>query len=211
MLVASSIPGYGFGLPGTICRLPDLACPLAGRPAVALRSRFVSVAASVPMDMMDSDLPCLCPLVLLPTTPFGGAGDLRSPVEEGVLSERAGRCPRRRGGGGFWDAYDEFRDTEGRVDECTGGSLRCRSPPGASPFCLRAGERSRPSGRATFLKVIVHSTSSPANTVAFFHCTNTRIFEEDMVWREDGAGCGIVGSSSRTFVKRHGACRIWTT
>jgi hypothetical protein len=88
--------------------------------------------------------------------------------------------------------------------------LRCRSPPGAKPFCARPGERPRPSGKATFLKVMVHSTSSPANTVAFFHCTNTRMFEADMVRSVLGAGCGVGSSSSGFFVKRHGACRIWT-
>jgi len=103
---------------------------------------------------------------------------------------------------------DELRDTDGLVEEWTGGSLRCRSPPGAKPFCLCAGERSRPSGGATFLNVIVHSMSSPANTVASFHCTNTRIFEGDMVRRVDDAGCVIVGSSSGILAKRHDACLV---
>lgn len=99
---------------------------------------------------------------------------------------------------------------EGRVEEWTGGSLRCRSPPGANPFCLRAGDRSRPSGGATFLNVIVHSMSSPANTVGFFHCTNTRIFEDmvrSAVW---GAGCGIGGSSSAMTGRRHDYCQTST-
>jgi hypothetical protein len=158
--------------------------------------------------MIDNDLPCVCPLVLLPNAAPGGTGDLRSPIVEGVLSDRAGRCP-RKWDGGFWDTNDELRDTEGLVEVCAGGSLRCRSPPGAKPFCLRPGERPRPSGGATFLKVIVHSTSSPANTVAFFHCTNTRIFEEDMVWRRVvDAGCSKQSSSSGTLVKRHDACQM---
>jgi hypothetical protein len=56
------------------------------------------------------------------------------------------------------ETKEELRDIDGLVDEWTGGSLRCRSPPGAKPLCLRAGDgsRSRPSGFATFLKVIVH-------------------------------------------------------
>jgi hypothetical protein len=159
--------------------------------------------------MIDSDRPGLCP-PLLASPPLGGTGDLRSPIAAGVFSDSAGRCPRRCGGG-FCEAYDELRDAVGRVEEWTGGSFRWRSPPGTKPFCLRAGERSRPSGGATFLKVIVHSTSSPANTVAFCHVTNTRMFEADMVWGRLGglgAGCGVWSSSSGALVKRHDACRM---
>lgn len=93
---------------------------------------------------------------------------------------------------------------DGLVEEWTGGSLRWRSPPVAKPFCFRAGERSRPSGSATFLKVMVHSMSSPANTVASFHCTNTRIFDGDMIEGRGGASGEIVGSSSDALIKRHG-------
>lgn len=163
----------------------------------------MSVAASVPSDMIDSDRPWPCPLVLLAS---GVAG---------VFRDSAGRWPRRWGwGGGFCDTNDELREAEGLVEEWTGGSLRCLSPPGANPFCLRVGERSRacPSGRATFLKVIVHSTSSPANTVAFFHCTNTRMFEADMVWRGGvvDAGCRVERRSSSDvwLVKRHDAFQM---
>jgi hypothetical protein len=97
---------------------------------------------------------------------------------------------------------------EGLVVEGTGGNLRCLSPPGANPFCLRTGERSCPAGAATFLNVMVHSTSSPANTVASFHCTNTRMFDADMVRRIGGAGCGFVGSSLDMSVQRHDAYRM---
>ena len=101
---------------------------------------------------------------------------------------------------------------DGRVDECTGGSFRCRSAPTGKPFCLagRAGDFSAPAGGATFSNVMVHSTSSPANTVDSFQFTNTRMFE-DMVgrrsrrtraagaeavhWRGAAAGrVGIVGA-----------------
>lgn len=37
------------------------------------------------------------------------------------------------------------------------------------------GERRRLRVCETFLNVIVHSISSPANTVEFLHCTDTRI------------------------------------
>lgn len=107
------------------------------------------------------------------------------------------------------ETKEELRDIEGLVEEWTGGSLRCRPPPGAKPLCLRAGDGSRPSGFATFLKVIVHCTSSPANTVESFHCTNTRIFDEDMVRRAVGAGGGgFAGGSSGASVQRHGGRRV---
>jgi hypothetical protein len=80
---------------------------------------------------------------------------------------------------------------EGRVEECTGGSLRCRST-----ACLRGlGGFSCPLGVATFLNVIVHSTSSPANTVESFHCTNTRMVD-DMV------GIVVVGGARAWAAER---------
>lgn len=130
---------------------------------------------------MDSDFPWpyLCFGVALPllNAPAWAWGDrLRSPIEDPVCTDSAGRWPRCCCEGPR-DVKEELRETEGRVDECTGGSLRCRSPPGAKPLPLRSGDLSRPSGVAVFLKVIVHSMSSPANTVEFFHCTKTRMFE----------------------------------
>ena len=205
MPIARFVLGYEFGLPGTTCKLAERPCPLAGLLISMSLSWLTSVAASVPSDMIDSGLPCVCPPGLLPGTTLGGTGDRRPPAVEGVCSDRAGRCPRRCEGGN-WDAKEELRDTEGLVEECTGGSLRCRSPPVAKPFCLRAGERSRPSGGATFLKMIVHSISSPANTVESFHCTNTRMFDADMVGRTSGTGCGRLSSSSSAMVKRHDDC-----
>lgn len=98
--MALSLPVYeAFGRPGTIWRLPDLACPLTGLPGAVPVPLLASVAASVPMDMMDSDLPCLCPLVLLPNAPLGSAGGFPSPAVDGVFSESAGRCPRAGAGG----------------------------------------------------------------------------------------------------------------
>jgi hypothetical protein len=205
MPTALFILGYEFGLPGTTCRLADRPCPLAGRLIDMPLSWLTSVAASVPSDIIDSDLPCCCPPGLLPGATLGGTGDRRPPAVDGVCNDKAGRCPRRCGGGS-WDAKEELRDIEGLVEECTGGSLRCRSPPVAKPFCFRAGERSRPSGRATFLKVIVHSMSSPANTVESFQCTNARMFDADMVERTSGTGCGRGSSSSGAIFNRHDGC-----
>jgi len=190
-----------------ICRLADLPCPRIGRRTGGARSWLISVPASVPIDIIDKDFPCpfLFPDFAFPllNAPLGGTGDRRSPTAEDVCTDSVGRCPRTCCGGPC-EAKEELRDTEGRVEECTGGSLRWRSPPGAKPLPLRIGERSRPSGGAMFLKVIVHSRSSPANTVEFFHCTNTRIFE-DMVGSAVGdAGCGFGGSSSAESARRHG-------
>jgi len=190
-----------------ICRLADLPCPRIGRRTGGARSWLISVPASVPIDIIDKDFPCpfLFPDFAFPllNAPLGGTGDRRSPTAEDVCTDSVGRCPRTCCGGPC-EAKEELRDTEGRVEECTGGSLRWRSPPAAKPLPLRIGERSRPSGGAMFLKVIVHSRSSPANTVEFFHCTNTRIFE-DMVGSAVGdAGCGFGGSSSAESARRHG-------
>jgi hypothetical protein len=60
---------------------------------------------------------------------------------------------------------------------CAIGDFRCLSPPAAKPF-VEGGCSSVLGGGgfdATFLKVIWHSTSSPANTVCSFHCTKTRM------------------------------------
>lgn len=119
-------------------------------------------------------------------------GERLSVAIEGVFKDKAGLCPRRCCGGNC-EANDELRDIEGRVDEGTGGSLRCRSAPGL-------GDRSRPMGTATFLNVMVHSMSSPANTVESFHCTKTRMVD-DMVGVVGearalaAAGRGVIGSS----------------
>lgn len=188
--------GYEFGLPGMTCKLADLPCPLGGRRGVAPLSWLASVAAFVPSEMMDSDRPGRCCTLLLPSASLGDAYDRLSPACDDVCSDKAGRWPRACGGG-TCEANDELRDTEGLVDECTGGSLRCRSPPWVKPFCLGAGERAGPSTGATFLKVIVHSMSSPANTVESFHCTNTRMFDADMV------GARMVGAAAGTGAAFH--------
>jgi hypothetical protein len=104
MPIMASLPGKELGLLGTICRLPDLPCPLDGRLGDA--PRFASAVVSVPMDIIESDLPCRCPLLLLPKPPLGGTGDLRSPAVEGVLSDNAGLWPRSCGSG-IWDAKED--------------------------------------------------------------------------------------------------------
>lgn len=158
---------------------------------------------------MDIERPCLWPLPWLPNAPVGVMGDRTSPATEAACTDADGPWPRKCGEPGICETKDELRDMDGRVEEWTGGSLRCRSPPRAKPLCLRAGEGSRPPGLATFLKVMVHCTSSPANTVESFHCTNTRIFDEDMVGGQSAGGGRIrfAGSSSGASIQRHGVCR----
>lgn len=191
------------------CRLAERPCPRVGRVGVALPLWLPPVAASVPSDMMEMDLPCLWPRPLLTKAPPGEMGDRASSAIDEACSDWTGRWPRSSGEPGICETKDELREMEGLVVEATGGSLRCRSPPGAKPLCLRPGEGSRPPGVATFLKVIVHCTSSPANTVGSFHCTNTRIFDEDMVGRAGGAGGGgFAGGSSGAYVERHGGWRV---
>lgn len=197
------VPGKGPGRPGTTWRLADRPWPRIGRRAAeADRSWLPSVAASVPKDIIDNDFPCPCLYfgVALPLLngPLWGCGDLlRSPIEDAVCTDSAGLWLRRCCAGPPREVKEELRETEGRVEECTGGSLRCRSPPGAKPFAFRFGDLSRPSGRAVFLKVIVHSISSPANTVEFFHCTKTRMFEDMIGGAVEDAGCGMRAAHRR--------------
>lgn len=187
------IPPNWFARPGTTCKLADRACPRAGR----LGGPLGSLGWSVPSDMIDSDLWCLCAcageLLPLGRPALCSAGERRSSAIEGVLRDKAGRWPRRCGGGGAPCCCElrlVWRDTDGRVDDCTGGSLRWRSGPGANLGGLGLCVFVR-CGAATFLKVMVHSTSSPANTVESFHCTKTRMLEGvDMVRMAEGAGRG---------------------
>lgn len=145
------------------------------------------MAALVLSETIDSERPWRWAAALLP----GVCSD----------SDSVGRWAARTvcGGGGSCEANDELRDTVGRVDECTGGSLRWRSPPFTKPCCLDAGERARPSAAATFAKVMVHSMSSPANTVESVQRTNTRMFDPVMV--ETGAArvaaVGAIGAAHR--------------
>jgi hypothetical protein len=118
------VPGYEEDLFGTTCRLADLPCPRVGRVGVALPLWLPPVAASVPSDMIEMDLPCLWPLPLLPNAPPGDMGDRASPAIEEAWSEGAGRWPRRSGEPGIWETKEELRDIDGLMEDWTGGSLR---------------------------------------------------------------------------------------
>lgn len=85
------VPGYDEGLLVMTCILADRPCPRLGRVGVVLPWWLPPVAASVPSDMMDMDLPCLWPRPLLPNAPPGDMGDRASPATEAAWSDWAGR------------------------------------------------------------------------------------------------------------------------
>ena len=80
--------------------------------------------ASVPKETIDTDLPCFCALALLPLplplplpcAGLGGTADARPPAVDGAYIDSVGPCPRTCDGGN-WEAKDELRETEGRVEE----------------------------------------------------------------------------------------------
>lgn len=129
-----------------------------------------------PIDIMDTERLCVLPSVVVvfpwPTAhdpdPFCGR-----PTPTGPLSERAARCPLFDGGGFELDLILFLT--------CGVGLFRCLSP-GANPLA-GVGCNVVLDGAglvATFLKVIRHSTSSPAKTVCSVHCTETRILVNDV-------------------------------
>lgn len=147
---------------------PDVGVPVEP-PAPRLS---LSPPASLPKEMIDTDLLCLCPGVVEPLCPaFHAPGEVRPlPALTGTLSDKVGRCPRPVGGicvrglcrGRLHDPRLLC------VDICRGAVFRCRSPPGANPLDLEGCDECLemvPGAGAMFLKVILHWTSSPAKTV----------------------------------------------
>ena len=196
----------GIGL-GMYCKLALLPCPpfpprFAASPAVGVRP---SLGASLPYDMIDSDL--ACPLTAL----FGiltGTGALCSPppclptAPLMTLSDNAGLCPF------FCDMPDKDADRLGGrwAFACTMDDLLLCTPAWVattdcllSPLAADAWDATLSlacsGGSATFLKVMIHSTSSPAYTFGSLQRTKARIFE-------GGAGGGIV-----RMVGSAGCCR----
>lgn len=55
-----------------------------------------------------------------------------------------------------------------------------------------------------FLKMMVHSMSSPANTVESFHCTKTRMVE-DMVGMGFGGGARAVAACAKAEISWAGS------
>lgn len=158
-----------------------------------------SLAGSLPRDMIDSDLAWPLPALALCGKAFccNGAVWMPFPPLEGELTtfnDSAGRCPLFAGppfallasecclvkGGGLICATELF--------------LLCGADCGAMDDLLvltpewgasRSSSSRSPGGRAMFLKVMMHSISSPAYTVGSFQCTKARIFD-------GGGGGGMV-------------------
>ena len=142
-------------------------CPLPASAGVDL---------SVPIETMESDLPCLG-RPSLGVLSLCSCSPLKTPLFANgeLLSEKAGRCPFLKCSG----KVGGFRESFGRVEAANGAIFRCLSP-NPCPLCTpdRAGDLSAPGRRATFLKVITHSTSSPANTVDCVNSMDARILED---------------------------------
>jgi hypothetical protein len=174
--------GVGFG---KTCRLALRLCPLTGLFAAGPeKAPLPSLAASLPSDMIDNDLPWPAAGLTALFGPLAGIGAVCGPpldVPVTTLRESAGRCP-------LTNCALFVLATDGAL-ECIGallcaiddrllcdagwasdGPLSCKSPP--SPFLF-----SCPGTSAMFLKVIIHSISSPAYTLGSLHWTKARIFE----------------------------------
>jgi hypothetical protein len=190
---------YGLdpALRGITCRLADLPCDLAAFMAMAIcpLPGSTDVGPSLPIDMIDNDLPCLGrPSRGLLSPCCCSSSNKPFPPKGDVLSDRVGLCPFLK----FCGKIRGFLEILGLVAAVNGAIFRCRSP---TPFCwtARDGDRSASALRATFLKVMIHSTSSPANTVDWANWIETRMFEggfEDMVGmarrRSSGFGVAVV-------------------
>jgi hypothetical protein len=152
-------------LRGTVFELDVLACALTAFHAPSDTFRTCSPppdVPSVPMDMIDNDLPCFC---------LVGSAALFSAALPSCkvallcrldAAECVARCPFFKCAG-ILGPYDEFLDAAGGLFEvCIGVTLRWLD----APFFwgLRDGDLS-PFSCAMFLNVMVHSTCSPANTV----------------------------------------------
>jgi hypothetical protein len=158
-------------LRGIICKLAERLCALiilcpSAVPLLAASSAALSLA---PIDIIETERLCVlpdaeafeCPAVHDP----GPGGD--RPVPTGALNESAGRWPLDCGGGRGLKVLLFLA--------CAIGGFLCLSPPARKPFVDGGCNRVLGGGgvEATFLKVIWHSTSSPANTVCSVHCTKT--------------------------------------
>lgn len=181
--------GSGGGLAET-CRLALLPCPLVGfLLAEVVDGTRPSLGASLPSDMIDSDLPC--PLVgraNMGVLLCRGAlcnPPLCSPPLEGALTTlrlSVGLCPLPCETCLTPVTDGALLPVPGLVG--TSELLLLCAAEGARPKPLDRGvcgssssSCSCPGGTATFLNVMMHSISSPAYTLGSLHWTNARMFE----------------------------------
>lgn len=179
--------GIGFGI---YCKLALLPCPplpprfaASPGPAVGVRP---SLGASLPYDIILRDL--VCPFTAL----FGvltGMGALCSPptcrlaVPLTTLSDNAGLCPLLCGApeteavrlGGPCAFACTMDDLLLWPPAC--GAIDCLLSPLGPDVCDAPRSLARSGGSAMFLKVMMHSISSPAYTFGSLQRTKARIFE----------------------------------
>jgi hypothetical protein len=166
-------------LRGTICRLEDRPCPFVARGRsfeLPFPPSTLVLLSLAPIEMIDTERLCPPFPFLIPLT---GA-----PFHESVV-----RWDRTEGGGTFndklalWPLSDRGGRGRGLAEPffpCTlvaflGLSPSAKPFPAADEGCSE--DREGVVIVAMFLKVISHSTSSPAKTVCSVHCTNTLIFD----------------------------------
>lgn len=187
----------GIGL-GMYCKLALLPCPafpprFAPSPCAVAGVR-PSLCASLPYDIIDRDLAWLLTALLGVLTSIGA---LCSPplcltaAPLTTLSDNAGLCPR------FGTAPETEAERLGgpRVLPCTMEDLLLCPPAWGTPdstlsplptdACAASLSRARSGGSALFLKVMMHSISSPAYTLGSLQRTKARMLD-------GGAGGGML-------------------
>ena len=116
----------------------------------------------------------------------------------GTFRDNAERCPRLLGNESELETLLALPRPSDICEEVVVFVFRCRSPNGDGPWAPEGfdGMRGVPGMAAIFLNVILHPTSSPANTVDCDHSTQTRMFE---------VGGGILGVCLRSLLPLEGA------
>jgi hypothetical protein len=154
---------------GNTAKLADLPCCLDGlRPFIATPLLFSSTVPSLaPRDTIETDLWCLCPMAL-PCPTLRGPELVRPlpAMATGTVTCIEGWYPR------LLDPSIGLCVGVPPLD-CKGAVFLSRSAPGAKPLYLESfrygDDFVAPATGAMFLKVTVHSTSSPAKTVCSAH------------------------------------------
>lgn len=166
---------------GTICRLDDLPCPFVvlGRSlSFSLPPSPIVLLSLAPREIIDTERLCPAFPFFIPLTdaPCHASGGLWDRAEfGGTFSDKVALWPMSEFGGWALGVVEPFFPS-------TLIAFLGLSPPSAKPFpaadegCNE--DRDGVDMAATFLKVISHSTSSPAKTVCSDHCTKTLILED---------------------------------